>query len=370
MNQQNKTWATVSQQTPTFLVTGGAGYIGSHTVQALKQAGYQVVILDNLTCGHRDFVEHVLQVPLIEGSISDRALLDRVFATHSITAVIHFAAFAYVGESFANPAKYYRNNVAGTLTLLEAMVAASVKKLVFSSTCATYGIPESLPITEEKPQNPINPYGRSKLMVEKMLADFDAAYGLKYICFRFFNAAGADPAGRLGEDHTPEPHLIPSVLYSALGWRDSISVFGSDYPTPDGTCIRDYVHVVDIAQAHLLGLTRLLQTDESEIFNLGSGKGFSVKQVIETARRVTQQPIPVIECDRRSGDPPILVSSGEKAKQVLGWQPLYPELKDMITHAWHWHQHRHGWREKQMVQPYLGTSGASGIQFQQQPKKS
>lgn len=326
---------------PTILVTGGAGYIGSHTVQALQKVGYQVIILDNLASGHRDLVENVLQTELIVGDIGDRALLDQLFATRPIAAVMHFAAYAYVGESIVQPAKYYRNNVAETLTLLEAMVAASVKNFVFSSTCATYGIPSSIPILEETPQHPINPYGGSKLMVERTVADFGRAYGIKSVIFRFFNAAGADPAGKLGEDHTPEPHLIPLVLLTALGKRESISIFGTDYPTPDGTCIRDYVHVVDLAQAHILGLEHLLGGGKSEIFNLGNGNGFSVRQVIETANQVTGRTIEVKECDRRTGDPPILVASSQKARELLGWQPQFSSLEEMLAQAWRWHQQRH-----------------------------
>lgn len=329
------------QTNPTILVTGGAGYIGSHAVQALQNSGYEVIVLDNLVYGHRDIVENVLKAKLIIGDISDRTLLDEVFTTHSITAVMHFAAYAYVGESITEPAKYYRNNVAGSLTLLSAMLAASVKNIVFSSTCATYGIPESVPVTEDMPQNPINPYGRSKLMVEKILADFDQAYGLKSVCFRYFNAAGAAPDSRLGEDHTPETHIIPLVLQTAMGKRESVSILGTDYPTPDGTCIRDYIHVVDLAQAHVLGLKQLLKVGESDIFNLGNANGFSVREVIETAKLVTGKTINVIEGDRRPGDPPILVGSAEKAKKVLGWHPQYPELKDILTHAWNWHQKRH-----------------------------
>ncbi|MFB8791320.1 MAG: UDP-glucose 4-epimerase GalE [Potamolinea sp.] len=331
----------MAQTNPTILVTGGAGYIGSHAVQALQNSGYEVIVLDNLVYGHRDIVENVLKAKLIIGDISDRSLLDEVFTAHSITAVMHFAAYAYVGESITEPAKYYRNNVAGTLTLLSAMLAASVKNIVFSSTCATYGIPESVPVTEDMPQNPINPYGRSKLMVEKILADFDQAYGLKSVCFRYFNAAGADPDSKLGEDHTPETHIIPLVLQTAMGKRESVSILGIDYPTPDGTCIRDYIHVVDLAQAHVLGLKQLLKVGESDIFNLGNANGFSVREVIETAKLVTGKTINVIEGDRRPGDPPILVGSAEKAKKVLGWHPQYPELKDILTHAWNWHQKRH-----------------------------
>ncbi|WP_414588730.1 UDP-glucose 4-epimerase GalE [Scytonema sp. PCC 10023] len=326
---------------PTILVTGGAGYIGSHTVLALKQAGFDVIILDNLVYGHRDLVEKVLQVELVIGDTGDRALLDDLFKTHDVAAVIHFSAYAYVGESVSDPAKYYRNNVLGTLTLLEAMLAASVKNFVFSSTCATYGVPEVVPIPEDHPQNPINPYGATKLMVERILSDFDVAYGFKSVRFRYFNAAGADPNGRLGEDHNPETHLIPLVLQTALGKRESISVFGTDYPTPDGTCIRDYIHVSDLADAHVLGLEYLLKGGDSEVFNLGNGNGFSVKEVIETAKQVTGKDIKVVECDRRPGDPPALIGSGDKAKKILGWHPQYSSLKEIITHAWQWHQKRH-----------------------------
>ncbi|MBC7823212.1 MAG: UDP-glucose 4-epimerase GalE, partial [Candidatus Parcubacteria bacterium] len=239
---------------PAILVTGGAGYIGSHAVLALQQAGYEVVILDNLVYGHQDLVDQALHVKLVVGDTNDRELLDRLFASRKFAAVMHFAAYAYVGESVTKPDKYYRNNVVGTLTLLEAMTAASIDKFVFSSTCATYGVPNQVPIPEDHPQNPINPYGATKLMVERILADFDQAYNLKSVCFRYFNAAGADPDGRLGEDHAPETHLTPLVLMTALGKQDSISILGTDYPTSDGTCIRDYIHVTDLAQAHVQGL--------------------------------------------------------------------------------------------------------------------
>ncbi|ARV60032.1 UDP-glucose 4-epimerase GalE [Nostocales cyanobacterium HT-58-2] len=326
---------------PTILVTGGAGYIGSHTVLALKQAGFDVIILDNLVYGHRDLVEKVLQVELVVGDTGDRALLDDLFKTRDVAAVMHFSAYAYVGESVTDPAKYYRNNVIGTLTLLEAMLAASVKKFVFSSTCATYGVPQVVPIPEDHPQNPINPYGATKLMVERILSDFHVAYDFKSVRFRYFNAAGAAPNGLLGEDHNPETHLIPLVLQTALGKRESISVFGTDYPTPDGTCIRDYIHVSDLADAHVLGLKYLLEGGDSQVFNLGNGNGFSVKEVIETAKKVTGKDIKVVECDRRPGDPPALIGSGDKARQILGWHPQYPSLEEIITHAWQWHQSRH-----------------------------
>lgn len=326
---------------PSILVTGGAGYIGSHAVVALQNSGYNVVVLDNLVYGHREIAEAVLKVELVVGDTGDRALLDNLFSTRKIDAVMHFAAYAYVGESVEAPDKYYRNNVVGTLTLLEAMQAAGINKFVFSSTCATYGEPKTVPIPEDHPQNPINPYGMTKLMVEKILADFDRAYGLKSTIFRYFNAAGAAPDGSLGEDHNPETHLIPLTLYAALGKRESIAIFGTDYPTPDGTCIRDYIHVSDLASAHVLGLEYLLKGGQTEVFNLGNGNGFSVKEVIETAREVTGREIKAEERDRRPGDPPMLVGSAEKAKAMLGWNPQYPELRDIIAHAWQWHLKRH-----------------------------
>jgi UDP-glucose 4-epimerase len=326
----------------TVLVTGGAGYIGSHAVLALQKAGYEVVVLDNLVYGHRDIVSDVLKTELIVGDIGDRSLLDQLFASRRFDAVMHFAAYAYVGESVSQPDKYYRNNVVGTLTLLEAMVAAQIKTFVFSSTCATYGIPHAVPIPEDHPQSPINPYGATKLMVERILADFEPAYGLKSVCFRYFNAAGADPEGRLGEDHNPETHLIPLVLQTALGKRPSVSVFGTDYPTPDGTCIRDYIHVSDLADAHVLGLNYLLKGGDRAFFNLGNGSGFSVKEVIESARQITGRAIAVVESERRAGDPPALVGSSDRARQILGWNPQYADLDQIIRHAWNWHQKRHG----------------------------
>jgi len=330
-----------SSQNSTILVTGGAGYIGSHAVLSLKEKGYNVVILDNLVYGHRDIVDNNLKVELIVGETSDRALLDQIFSTRNIAAVMHFAAYAYVGESVENPAKYYHNNVVGTLTLLEAMQQAGVNQFVFSSTCATYGIPETVPIPETHPQAPINPYGASKLMVERILNDFDTAYGLKSVSFRYFNAAGADPQGRTGEDHNPETHLIPLILLTALGKRNAIKIFGTDYPTRDGTCIRDYIHVTDLAQAHVLGLEYLLNGGDSDVFNLGNGNGFTVREMIAAAKEVTQQDFPVEETDRRPGDPAMLVGSSEKAHQVLGWQPEYANLSQIFAHAWQWHQNRH-----------------------------
>jgi UDP-glucose 4-epimerase len=329
------------EHTPTILVTGGAGYIGSHAVLALQQAGYPVVVLDNLVYGHQDIVQDVLKVELIVGDTNDRALLDNLFASRDIGAVMHFSAYAYVGESVSQPERYYRNNVVGTLTLLEAMLAAGIKQFIFSSTCATYGNPIAIPIAEDHPQNPINPYGMTKLMVEHILADLDKAHDLRSVRFRYFNAAGADPEGRLGEDHNPETHLIPLVLMAALGRRDSITVFGSDYPTPDGTCIRDYIHVTDLAIAHVLGLEYLLNGGITNVFNLGNGNGFSVKQVIEAAERVTGQEIRVVQGDRRPGDPPALVGSSQRAIDTLGWNPKYADIDTILRHAWQWHQKRH-----------------------------
>ena len=332
----------MSEPKLTILVTGGAGYIGSHAVLALKAAGYEVLIFDNLEYGHQELVETVLGVKLVTGDTRDRASIDRVFATHKIDAVMHFAAYIAVGESVAEPGMYYQNNVVGTLNLLESMRAAGVDKFVFSSTSAVYGIPQYTPILEEHPFAPISPYATSKLMVENILSDFDTAHGLKSVRFRYFNAAGADPSGRLGEDHDPETHLIPLILLTALGKREHISVYGTDYPTPDGTCIRDYIHVHDLATAHVLGLKYLLEGGESQVFNLGNGNGFSVREVIETAKQITGKEIKVTYGDRRAGDPPILVGSSDRVRRLLGWKPAYPDLQNIITHAWQWHQKRHG----------------------------
>ena len=326
----------------TILVTGGAGYIGSHAVLALKNADYEVVVLDNLSYGHREIVDNVLKVELVVADTSDRAALDRLFTTYKIDAVMHFAAYIAVGESVEEPGKYYTNNVASTLNLLEAMQAHGVNKIVFSSTCAVYGMPKQVPMTENHPHDPLSPYAASKDMVERILRDFDTAFNLKYVAFRYFNACGADPGGLLGEDHTPETHLIPLALLTALKKRQSLYIFGTDYDTPDGTCVRDYIHVNDLADAHVLGLKYLLSGGESEVFNLGNGNGFSVREVIETAREVTGLEIPAIESDRRAGDAPILVGSSDKARKMLGWNPNYADLKKIITHAWQWHQTRHG----------------------------
>jgi UDP-glucose 4-epimerase len=324
-----------------ILVTGGAGYIGSHAVKALEERRFTVIILDSLVYGHRELVEQNLTAKLVVGDIGDRAFLNQLFASTKIDAVMHFAAFAYVGESVTDPAKYYHNNVVGTLSLLDAMREHGVHNFVFSSTCATYGDPQYLPIDEIHPQNPINPYGAGKLAIERVLKDYDPAYGLKSVIFRYFNAAGADPDGLLGEDHNPETHLIPLILQAAAGKRASISIFGTDYDTSDGTCIRDYIHVTDLAQAHVLGLEYLFKHQESQIFNLGNGSGFSVKEVIDTAKQVAGKEIPIAACPRRAGDPASLIGSSTKAREILGWQPEYADLNTIVKHAWNWHQRRH-----------------------------
>jgi UDP-glucose 4-epimerase len=331
---------SISTSKGLILVTGGAGYIGSHAVQALERAGYQVIIIDNLVYGHRDLVENNFQAKLVVGDISDRQLLANLFANYQIDAVMHFAAYAYVGESVSEPAKYYHNNVLGTITLLDVMREYGINNIVFSSTCATYGVPQYIPIDEDHPQNPINPYGFSKLVIERVLKDYDLAYGIRSVVFRYFNAAGADPNGSLGEDHSPETHLIPLVLQVANGQEDQVAIFGTDYDTPDGTCIRDYIHVSDLATAHVLGLKYLLEHQESHSFNLGNGNGFSVKEVINTAQKITNKKISIIERDRRLGDPPILIGSSTKASQILGWKPQYADLETIIEHAWRWHNYR------------------------------
>jgi UDP-glucose 4-epimerase len=321
-----------------ILVTGGAGYIGSHAVKALEARGFKVIILDNLVYGHRDLVEDNFQAELVIGEIRDKDLLESIFSAHKIDAVMHFAAYAYVGESVVEPAKYYQNNVVGTITLLDAMRNHGINNLIFSSTCATYGTPHYIPIDEQHPQKPINPYGFTKLVIERILQDYDSAYRLKSITFRYFNAAGADPDGLLGESHNPETHLIPLVLQAASGQRNSISIFGTDYDTPDGTCVRDYIHVTDLAEAHVLGLEYLWKNQVSEVFNLGNGHGFSVKEVIETAEKVTGKKISIISCPKRIGDPPVLIGGALKAQEALGWYPKYPSLNNIIQHAWNWHQ--------------------------------
>ncbi len=318
-----------------ILVIGGAGYIGSHMVKLLRNSGYGVIVLDDLSGG---FGDAVLNAELVVGSIADAAMLDALFMRYRFDAVMHFASFIQVGESVQEPGKYYANNLSATLMLLEAMRKAGVARFIFSSTAAVYGDPEYIPIDERHPKQPINPYGRSKWMVEQVLEDYDQAYGLKSICLRYFNAAGADPAGELGERHHPETHLIPLVLQAASRRRADIAVFGTDYPTPDGTCIRDYIHVVDLCAAHLLALQRLLHGGSSARYNLGNGEGFSVNEVIETARHITGRPIAVRYESRRAGDPPRLVANARLARNELGWQPQRAQLDTIVADAWAWEQ--------------------------------
>ena len=316
------------------LVTGGAGYIGSHACKALALAGYEPTTFDNLVYGHRPAVRWG---PLIVGDILDAQALEGAFRTVKPIAVMHFAAYAYVGESVDNPGKYYRNNVVGTLNLIEAMRDHSVSKLIFSSTCATYGVPDSVPIAESHPQHPVNPYGASKLMIERMLSDFDSAHGLRSISLRYFNAAGADPDGETGESHDPETHLIPLILDAAAGLRDHITVFGDDYDTPDGTCVRDYIHVSDLADAHVLALRALADGAKTTAYNLGNGRGFSVGEVISAARSVTGREINVLQGSRRAGDPPMLVGDASRIRRELGWEPRFSGIDDMVSSAWRWH---------------------------------
>jgi len=318
-----------------ILVTGGAGYIGSHANKELTKAGYETVVLDNMSYGHPDFLKWGV---FEEVDLGDLESIRNVFRKYEIEAVMHFAAFTYVGESVEDPQKYYLNNLRNTLNLLQVMNEFEVRKLVFSSTCATYGNPQKIPLTEDHPQNPINPYGQGKLMVEKVLKDYSSAYGLRYVSLRYFNAAGADPEGEVGERHEPETHLIPLILDAARGKREDIKIFGTDYPTTDGTCIRDYIHVTDLADAHIKALKYLEDGGESEVFNLGNGNGFSVREVIEEARKVTGKEIKATETERRPGDPPVLVGSSEKARKILKWQPKYDDLTKIISTAWEWHK--------------------------------
>ena len=317
-----------------ILLVGGAGYIGAHTAKYLAAQGYRPVVYDNLSRGHREFVKWG---PLEIGDIADGPRVSEVLRKHAPVAVLHFAALAYVGESVVDPALYYQTNVAGTLTLLDGMRAAGVKNIVFSSTCATYGVPRQVPIVEESAQSPINPYGRSKLMVEQILADYGPAYGIQAMCLRYFNAAGADPDGEIGEDHDPETHLIPLVLEVAAGRRPSVDINGSDYPTRDGTCVRDFIHVTDLAQAHFLGVRHLVAGKPAVNLNLGNGTGYSVREVIDAAERVTGKKIAVVQRPRRPGDPPELVGSAEKARALLGWRPEYASIDSIIRTAWTWH---------------------------------
>jgi UDP-glucose 4-epimerase len=322
----------------TILVVGGAGYIGSHMVKALLESHFSVIVLDDLTSGHREFVGNCR---LVEGSILDRPLLESLFATARIDAVMHFAAFSLVGESVTNPIAYYRNNIVGTLTLLDVMLNKGVKRFIFSSSAAVYGEPVEIPITEDHPCSPTNPYGETKLSVEWLLKNCDSAHGLRYMSLRYFNAAGADPSGTIGERHLPETHLIPLVLKTALGELPHIRIFGTQYATPDGTCLRDYIHVNDLAEAHLLALQVLLNDGHSAVYNLGNSRGYSVRDIIELSRNITGCPIPAVEAGARTGDPAVLVAASEKIKRELGWKPMHESLEGIIESAWRWHRLEH-----------------------------
>ncbi|MFN4245227.1 MAG: UDP-glucose 4-epimerase GalE [Brevinematia bacterium] len=317
-----------------ILVAGGAGYIGSHVCKVLYRKGFNVIIFDNLSHGYEFLAKYG---KFILGDIGDRKQLDLVFKNYKIDVVMHFCAYIEVGESVQNPRKYYVNNLYNAINLFEAMLDNGVDKVIFSSTAAVYGMPKNVPIDEEEDKNPINPYGRTKWMIEQILKDYSDSHGLRYVAFRYFNAAGADPDGELGEAHDPETHLIPLVLDAAMGVRKSIKVFGVDYPTPDGTCIRDYIHVNDLALAHVKGVEYLLNGNVSNYFNLGNGKGFSVREIIESVKKVTGKNFLVEEVERRPGDPAILVAKSDKAREVLGWVPEYG-IEDIIKHAWVWHQ--------------------------------
>jgi UDP-glucose 4-epimerase len=321
--------------TAPVLVTGGAGYIGSHTVRLLASQGRKVVVLDNLVYGHRDAIVDP-EVELVVGAVGDKALLNELFARHRFGAVVHFAAYAFVGESVTDPLKYYRNNTAEPLTLLEVMQEHGCKNFVFSSTCATYGVPVSIPISEKNPQEPINPYGRSKLMLEWILADCDRAWGLKSACLRYFNASGSSEDGLIGEDHNPETHLIPRVLMAVTGEISHVDVFGTDYPTPDGTGVRDYIHVADLATAHSKALDHLGAGGESVQCNLGTGVGVSVKEIIAAVEEVTGKKVPVQYGPRRAGDPPELLADPRLAAEVLGWVARHRDVRDMVRSAWTW----------------------------------
>lgn len=327
------------------LVLGGAGYIGSHAVYELIESGYDVVVIDNLVTGFKAAVHE--KAKFYCGDLRDRAFLDSVFEKENdIDAVIHFAAFSQVGESMVNPLKYYDNNLAGTKVLAEALVAHGINKIVFSSTAATYGEPERVPIMETDRTEPTNCYGETKLSMEKMFKWVGKAHGLKFVSLRYFNACGAHISGKIGEAHNPETHLIPLILQVPNGQRDHISIFGTDYPTEDGTCIRDYIHVTDLAKAHILAVEYLMKGNDSDIFNLGNGVGFSVREVIKTAEKVTGKPIKVVEEGRRAGDPAVLIASSEKAKKILGWKPEHDSLEEIIATAWKWHStHKNGYTE-------------------------
>jgi len=335
MNPMNPT----NSRLPTILVTGGAGYIGSHTVKQLLKHGYKIVVFDNLSEGHR---EAVLTERFVHADLLDPSAIKKTFDEYNIDAVMHFAALARVGESVEHPQKYYQNNVIGTLNLLQAMREHRVEQIIFSSSAAVYGSPEITPIPESHPKRPENPYGRTKWIMEQSLEDYCYAYGMRYIALRYFNAAGCDPEGQLGEDHNPETHLIPIVLDVALGRRDHITIFGTDYETPDGTCIRDYIHVNDLADAHILALEALDKGHQSTAYNLGIGSGYSVRQVIDVCHRVTGKAIKTIEGKRRAGDPAVLVADPSKAKRELAWEPKFTQLDEIVDTAWKWRKEKNG----------------------------
>lgn len=322
-----------------ILVTGGAGYIGSHTAKVLVKSGFEPVVYDNLSQGHRWAVKWG---PFVEGDLSDIDLLKKTLADYKIQAVVHFAANCYVGESMADPRRYFGNNVINSYNLLNAMIDTGVRHIVFSSTCASYGVPDSVPITEKHPQQPISPYGESKLFVEKMLKWYANAYGFTYVALRYFNACGADPDAELGEDHDPESHLIPLVIMAVQGKISSLKVFGTDYPTPDQTAVRDYIHVADLADAHARALRSLLDGDASFACNLGTGNGYSVRQVIDSVERITGKAVPHENCPRRAGDPPVLVADASFARQKLNWIPQYTEIDKIVETAWNWHSKHDG----------------------------
>jgi len=321
-----------------ILVVGGAGYIGSHMVAELVESGTETVVLDNLVKGHSKAVWPGAK--FYEGSMQDATVLDKIFTENDVTAVAHFAAYIVVPESVKDPAMYYDNNVAATLALLQGMLRHGVKNIVFSSTAAVYGMPETIPVTETSPTSPINPYGETKLAVEQMLKWFSQAYGMEYVIFRYFNVAGAHESGLIGEDHSPETHLIPIVLQAAQGKRANLDIYGDDYPTADGTCIRDYIHVMDLVDAHVLGLKRIETGGESATYNLGSGNGFSNKEIVEAAKQITGVDFPVNIRERRPGDPPVLVASSDKAKRELGWNPTRTNIDNIIRTAWAWHTNK------------------------------
>ena len=318
-----------------ILVAGGAGYIGSHTVKELRAQGYDVVVFDDISSGRRDFVRNA---ELVVGDLMDREAVQAAFRDRNITAVLHFASLIQVGESYVDPRRYYTRNLITSLNLLDALLEAGVRTMIFSSSAAVYGVPVSIPLTEDHPLNPFNPYGQTKLMVERILQDYDRAYGLKFVSLRYFNASGADPDGTLGECHDPETHLIPTILLAARGKKEALDIFGADFPTPDGTAIRDYIHVTDLAAAHVLALKKLGDTPRSEFINLGTNRGYSVKEVVAAAERVTGRAVPVRIKARREGDVPVLLASKDKAERLLGWAPRCSSLETIIETAWAWHR--------------------------------